>query len=115
MKKNTNETTIMLTACAAVITGGEQTETLPGGGFHGGEQTETLPGGGFHGGEQTETLPGGGFHGGEQTETLPGGGFHSECIVGGIRGYGSDKAPPLAANCPPKAIVMWQKGKEISG
>lgn len=42
--------------------GGEQTETLPGGGFHGGEQTETLPGGGFHGGEQTETLPGGGFH-----------------------------------------------------
>ena len=79
MKKNTNETTIMLTACAAVITGGEQ--------------TETLPGGGFHGGEQTETLPGGGFHGGEQTETLPGGGFHSECIVGGIRGYGSDKAP----------------------
>lgn len=30
--------------------GGEQTETLPGGGFHGGEQTETLPGGGFHGG-----------------------------------------------------------------
>ena len=28
--------------------GGEQTETLPGGGFHGGEQTETLPGGGFH-------------------------------------------------------------------
>ena len=44
--------------------GGEQTETLPGGGFHGGEQTETLPGGGFHGGEQTETLPGGGFHGG---------------------------------------------------
>ena len=42
--------------------GGEQTETLPGGGFHGGEQTETLPGGEFHGGEQTETLPGGGFH-----------------------------------------------------
>ena len=30
------------------IIGGEQTETLPGGGFHGGEQTETLPGGGFH-------------------------------------------------------------------
>ena len=45
------------------LCGGEQTETLPGGGFHGGEQTETLPGGGFHGGEQTETLPGGGFHG----------------------------------------------------
>ncbi len=31
-----------------VLEGGEQTETLPGGGFHGGEQTETLPGGGFH-------------------------------------------------------------------
>ncbi len=31
-----------------MATGGEQTETLPGGGFHGGEQTETLPGGGFH-------------------------------------------------------------------
>ena len=31
------------------LCGGEQTETLPGGGFHGGEQTETLPGGGFHG------------------------------------------------------------------
>ena len=60
------------------FSGGEQTETLPGGGFHGGEQTETLPGGGFHGGEQTETLPGGGFHGGEQTETLPGGGFHED-------------------------------------
>ena len=30
------------------LVGGEQTETLPGGGFHGGEQTETLPGGGFH-------------------------------------------------------------------
>jgi hypothetical protein len=42
--------------------GGEQTQTLPGGGFHGGEQVETLPGGGFHGGEQTQTLPGGGFH-----------------------------------------------------
>lgn len=45
--------------------GGEQTQTLPGGGFHGGEQTQTLPGGGFHGGEQTQTLPGGGFHGGD--------------------------------------------------
>lgn len=45
-----------------MVMGGEQSETLPGGGFHGGEQTETLPGGGFHGGEQTETLPGGGFH-----------------------------------------------------
>ena len=45
-----------------MVMGGEQTGTLPGGGFHGGEQTETLPGGGFHGGEQTETLPGGGFH-----------------------------------------------------
>ena len=54
--------------------GGEQTETLPGGGFHGGEQTDTLPGGGFHGGEQTETLPGGGFHGGEQTEFFSGDG-----------------------------------------
>jgi len=53
--------------------GGEQTEELPGGGFHGGEQTRTLPGGGFHGGEQTEELPGGGFHGGGQTGTLPGG------------------------------------------
>ena len=29
--------------------GSEQTDTLPGGGFHGGEQPETLPGGGFHG------------------------------------------------------------------
>ena len=30
------------------LCGGEQTQTLPGGGFHGGEQTQTLPGGGFH-------------------------------------------------------------------
>ena len=43
------------TAAAALIAdpmvsrrGGEQSETLPGGGFHGGEQSETLPGGGFH-------------------------------------------------------------------
>ena len=43
----------------------------------GGEQTQKLPGGGFHGGEQTQKLPGGGFHGGEQTQKLPGGGFHS--------------------------------------
>lgn len=40
--------------------------------FSGGEQTETLPGGGFHGGEQTETLPGGGFHEDKQM-TLSGG------------------------------------------
>ena len=31
-----------------MVMGREQTEMLPGGGFHGGEQTETLPGGGFH-------------------------------------------------------------------
>ena len=31
-----------------IVLGGEQIETLPGGGFHGGEQIETLPGGGFH-------------------------------------------------------------------
>ena len=54
MKNLMNDNVVML------IVGGEQTETLPGGGFHGGEQTETLPGGGFHGGEQTETLLGGG-------------------------------------------------------
>ena len=59
MKNYMNDNMVMM------VVGGEQTETLPGGGFHGGEQTETLPGGGFHGGEQTETLPGGGFHGGE--------------------------------------------------
>ena len=44
---------------------------LPGGGGGckcGGEQTDVLPGGGFHGGEQTDVLPGGGFHGGEQDE-----------------------------------------------
>lgn len=39
---------------AYVAMGVEQTETLPGGGFHGGEQTETLPGGGFHGSGQAE-------------------------------------------------------------
>ena len=53
MKNNMNENMVML------VTGGEQTESLPGGGFHGGEQTESLPGGGFHGSEQTEALPGG--------------------------------------------------------
>ena len=43
---------------------------LPGGGMHGGEQTDILPGGGFHN-ECTEELPGGGMHGGEQTDNLP--------------------------------------------
>ncbi len=43
---------------------------LPGGGMHGGEQTDILPGGGFHN-ECTEELPGGGMHGGEQTDILP--------------------------------------------
>ena len=67
--------------------GGEQTDALPGGGFH--TSGEQLPGGGFFGGEQTDVLPGGGFHtsgeqlpgggffGGEQTDVLPGGGFHT--------------------------------------
>ena len=67
--------------------GGEQTDVLPGGGFH--TSGEQLPGGGFFGGEQTdvlsgggfhtsgEQLPGGGFFGGEQTDVLPGGGFHT--------------------------------------
>ena len=45
MKNYMNDNMVMM------VVGGEQTETLPGGGFHGGEQTETLPGGGFHGGE----------------------------------------------------------------
>ena len=48
---------------------------LPGGGFFGGEQTDVLPGGGFH--TSGEQLPGGGFFGGEQTDVLPGGGFHT--------------------------------------
>ena len=62
---------------------------LPGGGMHGGEQTDILPGGGFHN-ECTEELPGGGMHGGEQTDILPGGGFHNECTEelpgGGMHG-----------------------------
>jgi len=61
MKNFMNDNIVML------VVGGEQTEILPGGGFHGGEQTETLPGGGFHGGEQMETLPGG--------DTSPPGGY----------------------------------------
>ena len=82
--------------------GGEQTDILPGGGFHnecteelpgggmdGGEQTDIIPGGGFHN-ECTEELPGGGMHGGEQTDILPGGGFHNECTEelpgGGMHG-----------------------------
>ncbi|GEM_PF-3534016 len=62
---------------------------LPGGGMHGGEQTDILPGGGFHN-ECTEELPGGGMYGGEQTDILPGGGFHNECTEelpgGGMHG-----------------------------
>ena len=62
---------------------------LPGGGMHGGEQTDILPGGGFHN-ECTEELPGGGMYGGEQTDILPGGGFHNECTDelpgGGMQG-----------------------------
>ena len=62
---------------------------LPGGGMHGGEQTDILPGGGFHN-EFTEELPGGGMYGGEQTDILPGGGFHNECTEelpgGGMHG-----------------------------
>ena len=86
--------------------GGEQTDVLPGGGFHANE--EKLPGGGFFGGEQTDVLPGGGFHaneeklpgggffGGEQTDVLPGGGFHAngEELPGGFFDRGQIEERP---------------------
>jgi len=46
MKKYTNNNTMMLTVSKATTPGGSV------GCFYGGEQTETLPGGGFHGGEK---------------------------------------------------------------
>ena len=54
----------------------EKIRQLPGGSFSGGCQTTTLPGGGFHHRRTAAMLPGGGFSGGRQTTTLPGGGFH---------------------------------------
>ena len=67
---------------------------LPGGGFFGGEQTDVLPGGGFHANE--EKLPGGGFFGGEQTDVLPGGGFHAngEELPGGFFDRGQIEERP---------------------
>ena len=67
---------------------------LPGGGFFGGQQTDVLPGGGFHANE--EKLPGGGFFGGEQTDVLPGGGFHAngEELPGGFFDRGQIEERP---------------------